>query len=275
MNRKIVVVLAATVILSTPSILLAQYTLVLKNGGKLTVQSYREEGQVTRVYSSEGELAIPRDQIQSIVRAGENQQPGAEFRGEGSIEGEAGQGEQRASGQPPRQRSEAPAPDQSIAKDESRAESPPEVKPNEEEEYRKRVIDLTQKLRAARDRYALATRGSTGPEPSVPFYDEQIKARNDDLISRMRDVQQIQSKARFESGIELPTPYGMTGEPPPLLKPGPIVERPTVGVAPEYTEKQRELSDLRNQIYQLEQERQKLIDEMKQKNFDTADLFLD
>jgi hypothetical protein len=288
MNRKLLVVLAATVILSTPSILLAQYTLVLKNGGKLTVQSYREEGQVTKVYSSEGELAIPRDQIQSIVRAGENQQPGAEFRGGGSIEGEAreaGQEEQRAPGQPPRQRSEAPAADQPTTRD----ESPPEVKPNEEEEYRRRVEAISRDLRATRDSYLAATRGTSSPDPTLLNGEDAIRTRSADLSSRLKDSQR--NPIPGDAGpVKLQAPSPFTGQPPVTieLRPGevynssvpiynaipalqPSVEPP---LAP-YSDHERELSDLRNRMNQLVKEREKLIEEMKQKNFNTADLFVD
>jgi hypothetical protein len=44
---------------------------------------------------------------------------------------------------------------------------------------------------------------------------------------------------------------------------------------PSYSKKERELSQLRNQITQLEGKREKLIQEMRQKNFDTGSLFLE
>jgi hypothetical protein len=44
------------------------------------------------------------------------------------------------------------------------------------------------------------------------------------------------------------------------------------GPLPPYTERQKELSDLRSQTLQLEKDRERLIEEMKQKNFDSAKL---
>jgi hypothetical protein len=44
---------------------------------------------------------------------------------------------------------------------------------------------------------------------------------------------------------------------------------------PAYSEKQKELSDLRSRIAALESDRDRLIEEMKVKNFDTGSLFLD
>jgi transposase len=44
---------------------------------------------------------------------------------------------------------------------------------------------------------------------------------------------------------------------------------------PAYTDREREFSDLRNRMNQLVKDREKLIEEMKQKNFDTGNLFLE
>jgi hypothetical protein len=44
---------------------------------------------------------------------------------------------------------------------------------------------------------------------------------------------------------------------------------------PAYTERQRELSDLRSQISQIETERDRIIDEMRAKGFEVGSLFLE
>ena len=44
---------------------------------------------------------------------------------------------------------------------------------------------------------------------------------------------------------------------------------------PPYTEREKELSDMRARITQAENERQQLIEEMKAKNFEIGSLFLD
>src|SRR5580765_3956356 len=47
----------------------ADYTLVLKNGRRITVQSYREEGRMIKFRGLGGDIGISRDQIQSIQKA--------------------------------------------------------------------------------------------------------------------------------------------------------------------------------------------------------------
>ena len=54
-----------------------------------------------------------------------------------------------------------------------------------------------------------------------------------------------------------------------------IMGAPSNDVPPRYTERQRMLSELRSQTNQLENQRQSLIDEMRQKGFDTGSLFLE
>ncbi len=54
----------------------ADYTLVLKNGGRITVQSYREEGSMIKIRGLGGEMGIPKDQIQTILKAGETERQG-------------------------------------------------------------------------------------------------------------------------------------------------------------------------------------------------------
>ncbi|MBI2359157.1 MAG: hypothetical protein HYV04_09670, partial [Deltaproteobacteria bacterium] len=149
-----------------------------------------------------------------------------------------------------------------------------EERAKEEKEYQKRVREVTERLKSARDRYLMATRGTSGPEPTVPTTQEEMRTRADDLISRLRDVQQGQAGVTYEPGLDLPKPA--TGAPPTTVQTGPIQARPQAGPAPPgYTERQKQLSDLRNGIYQLEQERDRLIQEMKQKGFETGSLFLD
>ncbi len=48
--------------------LFADYTLLLKNGRRITVKSYREEGGKIKVYGLGWEMGFSRDQIESIVR---------------------------------------------------------------------------------------------------------------------------------------------------------------------------------------------------------------
>jgi len=45
------------------AIVFADYTVVLKNGRRMTVQSYREEGGTIKVTALGGELGIPRSKL--------------------------------------------------------------------------------------------------------------------------------------------------------------------------------------------------------------------
>src|SRR4026207_1685662 len=54
----------------------AQSVLVLKNGRQITVQSFRVEGSMIRFTGLGGEIAIPKDQIQAILKPGESDRPG-------------------------------------------------------------------------------------------------------------------------------------------------------------------------------------------------------
>ncbi|HEX9787493.1 MAG TPA: hypothetical protein VGB09_05670, partial [Candidatus Binatia bacterium] len=49
----------------------ARYVLVLKNGRQIIVQSYREEGSMIKFSGLGGEIALSKDQVQSIRRADE------------------------------------------------------------------------------------------------------------------------------------------------------------------------------------------------------------
>jgi hypothetical protein len=75
------------------------------------------------------------------------------------------------------------------------------------------------------------------------------------LLSRLRDAQFKAQGLPGGSAAATP-PYSL--EPPPA-----------------YSPRQRELSDLRNRMNQIAEERTRLIEEMKMKNFDTGSLFLE
>ncbi len=141
----------------------------------------------------------------------------------------------------------APGQDKVLSPEEKQAEE----KAKEEKEYQSKVRQLTEQIKAARDRYSLATRGSSGPEPTLLNSEEAIKARTEDLSSRLRDARLI---PEFRPGATTP---------------GVEVQPPTS------SSKEREFSELRNQINQLTKQRETLIEEMRQKGFDTGGLFLD
>jgi hypothetical protein len=224
----------------------AQYVLVLKNGRQISVQSYREEGSMIKFSGLGGEIAISKEQVQTIRRAGE---------GEGLGPPSLAVDRLPSTAAPER----PPAPTKS-------AEVPANVTPpieeqqakkraEEEKAYQDKVKELTQKLKEMRERYSLITRGNSGPEPSFFTTEEAFKGQQADLISRLRDAQY---KAQ---GL----PTGSASQSPPF----------SLDAPPPYTAREKELSDLRARINQVENDRQKLIEEMKAKNFDAGSLFLD
>ena len=229
------------------SIAEAQYVLTLKNGRQITAQTYREEGTMIKFTGMGGEIAIGKDQVQSIRPASAKERIEAA---------------KPPSGRPP---------ESAVAQPPSTTSRPSDVKPSpspaathdqvaqqraeEEKAYQQKVKVLTQQIKELRERYSLITRGNKGQEPSFFTTEEAFRGHQEDLLSRLRDAQ---LKAQnLPSGSDATSPQ-FSLDPPPA-----------------YSEKQKELSDLRSRISRLESDRERLIEEMKAKNFDTATLFLD
>src|ERR1051325_4247794 len=223
----------------------AQYVVVLKNGGKLTVQNYREEGGMIKFSGASGEIAISRDQIQTIRRADSSESAAAPRASLDRPPETAAEIPPAPSAQPEVKRPSVVSLDQQPAK--KRAE--------EAKAYEDKLKDLTAQLKELRDRYSLITRGNQGPEPSFFTTEEAFKGQQEDLLSRLRDAQNRAKK--------LPT--GSAAASPQF----------SLNAPPAYTEKQRELSDLRARIGQIENERQRVIDEMRAKGFEVGSLFLE
>ena len=142
-----------------------------------------------------------------------------------------------------------------------------EERAKEENKYQKRVREITAQIKTLMDRYSLATGRGAGPEPSLLNSEEAIKGRTADLMSRLRDRQY---NPAGPSRVELFTGGSKTRE----LRRG--VVRPRVRVPPPaYSAKEKELSSLRAQTNQLRAERERLIQEMRRKKFDTGSLFLE
>lgn len=236
----------------------ADFVLTLKNGRRITVQNYREEGETVKFQGLGGEIGISKDQIQSIRKAGTKETS------------ELNVGEQ-------------PTPSSSVGPAPEELRTPPAVgKPPgpeaqraiEEREYQQSLRDVTQRLQEVRDRYSETVRGTTSKDPTLLTTEEQLKARTDDIIARQKDEQQNPTDPGV---LRLLTPSPFSTLPPTTTE----LRAPTpVGPAfatppPEYTDRQKQLSDLRNQAIQLEKERERLIEEMKQKNFNTGSLFLE
>src|SRR5258705_2217481 len=58
-------------VISWAGVAQAQYLLVLKNGRQIHVQSYRDDGSMIKFSGLGGEIAISKDQVQTIRRAEE------------------------------------------------------------------------------------------------------------------------------------------------------------------------------------------------------------
>lgn len=260
-------------LLSGSGTTLAQYTIVLKSGGRITVESYWEEGGMIRFHGMGGEIGMAKDQIKTILKPGEKEErgmvvPGLESPAAAPPEARPEEGEGVAPEAPagPKPEDRALSPEQREAEEQAK----------QEQEYQKRVREITGQLRSARDRYLAATRGSAGANPTLLEGEQAIEARTQDLLSRLRDAQHNPAGPSNAGGVTLSTPPAFSGAPPTTteLRPGTVAPRVDAPL-PGYSDKQRELSDLRNQIYQLEKEREKLIEEMRQKKFGTGALFLD
>ena len=223
----------------------ADYTLVLKNGRRITVQSYREEGRMIKFRSLGGEIGISRDQIQSIQKA----DPGELTLDQSQLQG-------------PASASQAP---QKLATSE-------EEKAKEEKEYQQKLVELTGQLKEVRDRYSELLRGTTSPEPSQLVTEEQIKASQADVISRFREATSNPSEP---APVRLLTPSPFSSLPPTITEERPPARAPTTYENLPDTETQREFSELRNQAIELAKEREKLINEMRQKNMSIGSAFLE
>jgi hypothetical protein len=277
MRRQIgLAVLLTAAILFYPVILPAQYTVVLKNGRRITAQTYREEGQVIKIYGMGGEIGIPRAEVQSIQRAGEGEGRGLDLRAVDAIEGVGG--------------GASPSEGQERRSEESRAvtrpaDATPDLKAKEEEDYRRRIEEVTAELNLVKDRYLFETRATSSRDPMLLETDEAIRARNEDLNSRLKDLQHYPEPPADAGSVRLSVPSAFTGQPPGKaeIRPGeglntsgipiytPSVTTPAVKPPPAaYSDREKELSDLRIRMNQLVKERERLIEEMKQKSFDTG-----
>jgi len=234
-------------LLASVSVAEAQYVLTLKNGRQIIVQTYREEGTMMKFTGMGGEIAISKDQVQSIRPASAKERIEA-------AKPPSGRPPESAVAQPPstisRPSDVRPSPSPAATRDQGAQQ-----RAEEEKAYQQKVKDLTQQIKELRERYSLITRGNKGPEPSFFTTEEAFRGHQEDLLSRLRDAQ---LKAQgLPSGSDATSPQ-FSLDPPPA-----------------YSEKQKELSDLRSRIAALESDRDRLIEEMKAKNFDTASLFLD
>ena len=210
----------------------AQSVLVLKNGRQITVQSYRMEGSMIKFTGLGGEIAIPKDQIQAILKPGESDRPGLNITELESSRPPATV-PPKSTTTPTREATQTPSPKETTS-----------IAREEEKEYQKRLADTTQKLETAKQEYLNATQGG-GSSSNVSR--EGFQGWIADIGSRIRDSQKVPG-----------------GGPPADTPPMQGYENPV------YTPRQKELSDMRIQIDNLQKERDSLIQEMKSKNIQTG-----
>jgi hypothetical protein len=211
----------------------AQHVIVLKNGRQITVQTYREEGSMIKFVGLGGEIGIPKDQIQAILKTGQTDRPGLSI-----SEMETSSRQSAPAPQKP-----SPSSTRDVTPPPSTGETKPLADPEEVKEYQKRLAEVSQNLEAAKQQYFDATQGG-GTASNVSK--EGIRSWAMDFASRIHDSQKV--------------PGGG----------GPSSTPPTPPYAPNYTAKERELSDLRSKIDRLQKERAALIEEMKSKNIPTG-----
>jgi hypothetical protein len=245
MSRGLTILLLTHFVLCWSVPALAEYQLHLKNGRSVVVQSYWEEGRMIKFYSHGGEIGISKDQIQRIEKVS------------------------HAKSVAQQTQLQAPAPGPQAA---DRPLTPEEERAKEEKEYQQKLTELTGQLKEVRDRYSQLIRGTTSPEPNQLVTEEQIKASREDVISRFRDATSNPSEP---AAVRLLTPSPFSSLPPTVTEERPPARAPTTYDNLPYTETQKELSGLRNQILELDKERQRLIDEMRQKNLSIGSLFLE
>jgi hypothetical protein len=229
----------------------AQYTIILKNGRHIMVQSYREENGVIKFGGLGGEIGISKDQIQSIRPGAAATPSGFDLTGSHATS-------QSTGGAP------VPASEGSAGK----GSAGEEVRIQEERQYQEKLNNLNEQLKAAQDRYSESIRGTTSADPTQLVTEEQIRARQDDAVARFKDAQNNPSEP---APVKLVTPSPFTGLPPTITEVQPGGRTVSPYETPQaLTERQKELLELRNQTIDIERERERLINEMKQKNILTG-----
>jgi hypothetical protein len=226
----------------------AEYTLVLKNGRRITVQSYREDNGQIKFNGMGGEIGIGKDQIRSILK------------GNAASPGDFDLTREPVVPQSDTEMPENPSPGASSGEQE---------RSREEKEYQSRLKQLNERLKAAQDLYAESIRGSAGTEPMQLMTEEQVRARQDDLSARFKDAQNNPSEP---APVRLLNPSPFSSLPPSVSEVQPSGRSVSPYETPQsLTPREQELLNLRNQAVELERERERLLNEMKQKKLETAE----
>ena len=246
------------VAMEAPAVL-ADYTIQLKSGGRLTVQNYREDRDMIKFNGLGGEISLNKDQVLSISPASAKDSAGLNLQQLEPTRSLAAAG-------PPS------APQAGTDATNNSGPTPEQQRAKEEKQYLDKVQQLTSQLKDARDQYSEAVRGTSGAQPSELNSDEQLRAHNADVTSRFKNAQHNPSQPE---PVKLLVPSPFSGLPPTTESVTPAPFPAAIPGPPPYTEKERELSDLRERANQIERERDQVINEMRQKKFNTGSLFLE
>jgi hypothetical protein len=264
------------VVFGSASSLFADYTLILKNGRTVNVETYKEEGGRITFSSYGGEISIAKEDVQSIIPAVEGlatRQVSPQTEVLPAKPPEPGPGEERLP-RPGQEQGMEGMKDEPLATKE-KVLTPEEIRAEErakeEKEYQNRLSEVTAKLKAVTDRFLIANKRTTGPQPTKPCVvdcDQETKARVADLNSRLKDAVRTPAGPDNRGSVKIEQPSPFQGLPPTIrtLKPGGAMQRVQPPPAP-YSAKEKKLSLLRKQILNLENERDRLIQEMREKDF--------
>jgi hypothetical protein len=163
----------AVLVCYAPAATWADYVLVLKNGRRITVQSYRETGSTIQVNGLGGEVGIAKDQVKAILKAPEADRADVNAAEPDRSPPAPSTRSLRDAGTRPAEPSVAPRTPQ--------ANDP--VSPDEEASDHKRLAEIQQQLDAANRRYLTATQGGGAAAGATK---EGYRALTADLMSRLK-----------------------------------------------------------------------------------------
>jgi hypothetical protein len=240
MKRQLIFLLTVATIAPSFFPAFADVTILLKNGRQIIAHNFREDGEMIKFHGYGGEISIDKSQIQAITPVDQAKRP------QEAIFQSAPPTSPPARVPPLGEKKTASQVKEDKTIDRGKEVADQRIK--EEEAYLQQMKKINNQLQELRGRYASETRGNTGLNPAFFTTEEAFRGHQEDLLSRLRDAQY---KAQgLPSGRDVQSPPPSTNPP------------------PAYTEKQKLLSEIRNQINELETARERLIAEMKQNKFD-------
>ena len=167
----------------------ADFILTLKNGHTVQVEAFSENQREIIFSSYGGEIRIAKEDVQSITPAvGGTTSRLAPPQGDiAPVEpSQAVPGEEKLAlpGQKPKIENAMHKPLDTGGKVLTPEEITAAERSEEEKQYRLKVKEVTARLKAKRNQFAVATRRTPGPNPSILDSPEAIRARTADLNSR-------------------------------------------------------------------------------------------